>query len=725
MREGGGIDTKPSRGTGAELAAKLAASLAPLLFAVPVVLGIAVSLVRLARTSDPTFGTFASVNEDAHALALGEALYQDPTDGYTGLLYTPGFPLLLSLIYRVDLWNGWAAVVTVLAGVALATSVAWLAYDPESERGRDRVLAGVGAVGIAALAWWLVSVLEIDSLYVPRPDQPAWALAILGLLATPAAARGSRRAEIAAVLLLTAAFWTKQPAVAAAVAAVAWIAVMSATGLTPRRFALRFAGGLVALNLAILGVANLLTDGWQWFFHFSLPARHPSDGLLDALDEFGYTVAPAAGFAAALWLLAGLSRQAGNPVRGGRAWASSRAAVRWLRAGSPQAQTATLLTIFAVVGTLLALYLRRKVGGGDNQYIGVVWALGLLGALAYRRGRSHTVAGVGIAGVVVVLFGAAVFDPVQTRLANRGFDLPSPRVEVESWPAVPAPLREYAGPNLVYSSAFPDLNVEEHRVVYPGYYNYLDLLAAGEQPTHLVRALLDRRFDAVALTPDGPLQRSYSAANGRWEENYPWKMNEVIRARYRAATGLPAGLLERRAGPEPAAWMRSCFGPFNVAGTELRIRRGGGFWCSRGAADLRLARTPAGWSEVVTTKPISAATGRLQLLLPRPGGAAAVAVGDGWRIEVRRPGDSGAATLRTFRGGRAGATHSLPAGRAGQSALAVSLEFAQSAEGATLSTNDGFRTSVPMGGGRPLSLFARRGSRAQFDLAGLRLREGS
>ena len=56
----------------------------------------------------------------------------------------------------------------------------------------------------------------------------------------------------------------------------------------------------------------------------------------------------------------------------------------------------------------------------------------------------------------------------------------------------------------------------------------------------------------------------------------------MIEAGYGPAPGLPAGVLERRPGPDRALALAGCFGPFRLAGQSWSIRRGGGFWCRAG-----------------------------------------------------------------------------------------------------------------------------------------------
>jgi hypothetical protein len=140
----------------------------------------------------------------------------------------------------------------------------------------------------------------------------------------------------------------------------------------------------------------------------------------------------------------------------------------------------------------------------------------------------------------------------------------------------------------------------------------------------LVRALLERRFDTVAPFVYVESNDVYASAFGKYEENYFWKLNEVIAAGYTEEPGLPkpppelsappyafiagepgtTALLGRRPGPNRAGWMSHCFGPFAAGGARFRIHRGGGFWCSFQPDRLQLVRAPTPLSEVVTTQPV-------------------------------------------------------------------------------------------------------------------------
>lgn len=67
-----------------------------------------------------------------------------------------------------------------------------------------------------------------------------------------------------------------------------------------------------------------------------------------------------------------------------------------------------LLVVFIVIGLPLAMYFRSKQGGEQNQYFGVIWALGIVAAIAWGASRRGTrrravdcVVALGIIGALV------------------------------------------------------------------------------------------------------------------------------------------------------------------------------------------------------------------------------------------------------------------------------------------------------------------------------------
>jgi hypothetical protein len=582
-----------------ERAAHAALLAVPVLFAVPVLYALGRALAQTIGEPHPFFGDISGTTTDARALHFGSPLYQDPADGYTPLIYTPLMAVLIAALDGIALWDGWALVLTIGAELALIALAAWLAYD-RSATHADRMAAALGAVGVGAVAFWLMSFVPFNFIFAPRPDQLSWALVLIGLAQVPAAAAGSRRATAGALVLLSVGFWTKQTSLPALLAAAAWLVIAAARGRARPARAAGLIAALVAINAAVLAAIDVLTAGWAWQFivEFS-PRRARLISLNHAVSDLGESVLVPAVAAALTWGAAALGRTKSE---------------RW-----PPGLTAiaSILALFVLIDIPAALWFRQAQGAVHNMYLGIGWALGLLlavgWALAARRAASLGAA----AGIVLALFALSE----SARLARIAGDTVYAHVPAKASGSFigfePPALRRYAEHHRVYHPAYPGIGAHRKADFYPGSDNIETLLWSGVQPRYLVNALLGRRFDLVYLFEnDG--QRGDSDGYGRWEENYFWKLNEVIRAKYRRVTGprralVPArivfvslagfysrGAYEPRPGPDPAPWMARCFGPFRIAGASWRIAAGGGFWCrSRpGGSTLRLVATRANMSEI-------------------------------------------------------------------------------------------------------------------------------
>jgi hypothetical protein len=349
-----------------------AIGLVPLLFAVPVLTGVGISLVRLLATADPDakFGT--TVNADAAALWLGQPLYQDPAGGYSGILYGPFLPMVVSVLFHVAMWTGWPLLLTILATLSMVGLAARLAYRPMSAAPADRALAALEALGIGALGWAVAASIQLNGIYGGNGlhDQVAWALGLAGVLLVPAAARRSGVATVGAVLLLSAAFWTKQNAIIASLAAVGWLGLGAVQGALPWRRAVAFATALLGLNAALLGAANLYTRGWEMMFNFVVPSRHPlgdlagsvSDSAVKFVREDFLPAATLALMVAALtWLGVGVGR------------------VLQQRARSRRGEGAPPLTVARAAAQRLGAQLRRP------RIVALPLAATLLAAVAFRQ----------------------------------------------------------------------------------------------------------------------------------------------------------------------------------------------------------------------------------------------------------------------------------------------------------------------------------------------------
>ena len=572
------------------------------------------SIVELLSMARPDLGWATTVNSDAEALYLGVPLHQDPADGYTGQLYTPLFPFVVSLLYRVHFWTGWPLLVIELSGLGLVALAAWLSRRP----GRPWSL--IGGVGIGALCWWAVSCLDVPVLYQARSDQFAWLLALGGLVTASAAARTIRLGPLVmAVLLLSAAFWTKQNTITAPLVAVLWFTVLAICGAITMRRAVLLTSVLFVGNLLVLGGLNLISDGWEWRLNFVLPSRHwqsPDIGIW--INEGLGGGALAFAFLGAMGLVA-VGRVPRHPVRP-RLTRVRPAVAAWHAQARPAVAAGAPLALMVVVGFVAAVYFRRKQGGSDNQFLGVVWAAGLLGGLLWSIAgatlRRSVAASLVVLAFLVVGWRASDPQPGTDGVIVR------PLHQVAGQRPLPPALLQLADRGLLYMPVSSDLNVRKQRVVYPNYYNFADLLAAGSQPLALVRAFEDRRFAFVQSLPDFPEAVAYTSAHGKWEENWLWKVNQVIAARYAPSPNI-SPLLERRPGPEQAVWQRRCFGPFTLAGTHWRIGHGGGFWCNPASGLVTQRGTPAPATELRTDGAVDGLRGLLQLKL---------AVGHGLRL---------------------------------------------------------------------------------------------
>lgn len=887
----------------------------PLLAAVPVLWSIGESIATLLAVANPKV-EYAVMN-DAEALFFGVPLYADPAEGFSGMIYTPLFPALVSLLVYLADWTGWPLLVGTAMPLVLVALAARLAYAPRSSSPLDRTLAVGEGLGLGALAWVLVSTLETNGVYAGLHDAPAWTLALLGLVLVPlGASRGSRGVLALAALVLTAAVWTKQPAVVAGAAAVAWLALEAGARRVPWRRVAAFAAGLSGLNLLILGAMNLVSSGWQYLIQVEVPARHPLGELGATPDavfgKFAQDLLGSTGlallFAGTIWLALSLrSADAGGLARRARRWGSASGearlalllglavvaaalliavssfaiqrtanqtiavgwalcligaavaltlgAVAWavlgvrvlrrrrpsattdadadgarlhdpgrrwsparvagialaavvgLYAGarfydqfakigfrnfpsipvawglamagaavalgltvalfglfvarlsrddraargaawtfpSSRAQVASALALFVIVSIVSQLYTRNKYGADDHYYIGIVWGLGLLAAAGYglARPRLPTAAASTAAVTALVLValvgpstGGGVYLPGLKPLGDEqgareqtltlrmpGFGLRP----VKAWVEESAELDAYARRHAVYDPENGGLNVRRDGTLYPEWDNWYGLVAAGVQPRYLIDALMRRRFEAVKPFDPGRWSDDFTGRSGLLEENYFWKLDQVVKTHYEASSPPPVpGFLARRPGPDPAPWMRDCFGPFRVAGRSFRIDRGGGFWCqpSTEPGVLALRDTPAPFSDVRTERPVGSLEGTLGVALPRGAGAFEVILeptnGEPWRVRgearpkrgmvisatrgrrvIERlvlPGSSGAARVE-LRFGPAGAR--LQPARAGDGAIEV---------------------GVPdLGDAAVLRLAARRASEARFDLRGLRV----
>ncbi|MEO7570826.1 MAG: hypothetical protein ABIX10_00155 [Acidimicrobiales bacterium] len=514
-------------------------ALTPAVIALPAAVGVALTLGQILTTRYPDLGWGQAIVHDGKALATGTAIYADPEQQYTGMLYAPLFPVLLAPLYRIFWWDGWGLLLNVLAGTGLGVLVGGVAATGHAHRRWIRI---VGGVGVGGTAFWIVSTCHWNVLFSPRGDGLAWLFALLGLCVLALGVARKWTHAWPAVLLLTAALWTKQTTVGAVLAAVLMTSWWAAAGTMPWRTWRRFVGGVVVANGLILTALMVLTDGWLWYFFFDLPARHYSDPA----------IAP---------YLSELARLLAIPVvvvvlAGGAVWQARRSAPS-PRSVEFATLLAGLLVAFLVLQLAPSFLGRRKQGGGPNHYVGMMWALGLLLALAHREAqRSRRAMAAGI--VAYALLASIALIPPVREAVTRARVVEPVAVPHRDVGEVDPVVIEYARSHLVFDSSTGVVSPTQTDEVWPPLGNLSDQLAAGESPGYLLDALIERRFDAV--THYSILAAAYVSRSGRTSEGYLPAVNLLIDAGYApGANGAPPPFLGRRPGEIDLTWARRCF----------------------------------------------------------------------------------------------------------------------------------------------------------------------
>jgi hypothetical protein len=603
----------------------------PCLIGVPVLAGIAVTLWRLSSMRYPHLGWAQTIANDAKAVSFGDWIYGDPSSQYTGMLYTPLYPAVLAPLYRLLWWDGWPIAVTTLAGITTASMIGVIAASgvPRSASWHERAVPIAGGFGLGGTAWWIVSTDYRNLLYDGRADQLAWCLAILGLCSLAFGVSRNHVRVWPTALLLSAALWTKQTSVGALLAASTLMTWWLVRGAVSRRTWLRFVLSIGAINVVALGLLQLVSRGWAVYFLLTMPGRHFRDpAVFVYVKELrNLIVLPMVGVVIAAAGLV-LTRPRRDLTSSIASWSRSvakdaRSCLRRVEARERRVPTLTVALLALVLLFLLfsfppAFTGRRKQGGEANQYIGMLWGLGLLLALVHRTARRTPRSMVTGIAAYALLIGAVHVDAIRSFAEERSVALPT-TYPAATFVSISPELRDYARHHLVYLPYDADLSSQFSRRTWPMQQNIVDLLAAGEQPLYLVEALIDREFDAV--WPFDPAADPYASAYGQREENYLWKLNYIIDQGY--VLDPEVGLLVRRELAD-TEWLRSCFGPFNIDGVDWQIRRGGGLWCQDSPSSLTMRGTPAPITEIATTTEV-AFHGTVTGELPRGIGAFEIA----------------------------------------------------------------------------------------------------
>jgi hypothetical protein len=555
--------------------------------------------------------------------------------------------------------------------------------------------AAVGLVG-----WWLVTCTPASGLD-GTPDTTAWMLALGGLLLVPRALTGSRGVMVAAVVLMSLGFWTKQQAQGAMTVTVVWAVMAAVAGVVAWRRVALLTASLAVVNLAIFGFLYVTSDGWSYYYIFQMPRDHfwgvaPLHLLLVGAWQIGWL--PLA-FMAGMLIAAGWANVDRRSGGRGRALAHDR-----------DVQQLVLLLLFVICVTPVAIYSERHQGSFENQLIGPLWGLALLAAFGWRLSGSRPGARIvtGLAVAVLASLSLGFGNPAAGELLQRtGMNRIREAATIKRFPQIREDLVAASRDHTLYDWYHVDLGMKGDHV--PSSAIVCDVTAAGLSPGALERAFVTRRYDLVMMAP--PLYHDPSCSGfGKWEANYFWKIDTLIAAGYQSnPRRYAADVLERRPGAAPVAALRKlarCFAPYRLGGVLFRIGFGGGFWCQSTPTDprLTLGDVPASPSVVLTDGTVTSATGSIVITLPPGSGTAAVVV-------ARGPGEFGTVgKLDSAAGGERRAVVTFGARRGAAADAAV---------------RDGIREqSVDPAkfNGHRLAVLATANSGAQFDFSGMTLK---
>jgi len=284
-----------------------------------------------------------------HVVLAGEPLYVAPSLHFTPFIYTPFYYYVCAAVSKV-VGEGYFAARLVSSTAILGCFVLlfwWVWRETRS------ALAGFVAAGLFAATYHLsgrwFDIARADSLLV---------LLLLGGCVCGRLGR-SVKAQCATGVLLALAFFTKQSALSFALPV-----LLAAFARSPRKGWLP-AACFVGLSLLGIGLLQLSSHGWFYFYVFELPAHHEVNWAVwrEALMPFWSSLAP--------MVLSGIAVLFGLPLLsdGPRSWFAS-----------------GLLVVCAAAGSVASLL---HTGGYSNVLMPAFAALAFASSLVVARARGE------------------------------------------------------------------------------------------------------------------------------------------------------------------------------------------------------------------------------------------------------------------------------------------------------------------------------------------------
>ncbi len=590
-----------------------AADLLPPALALVLVSGLIASTASLIYSAHPDTGWSDHLILDAKAAARGHYMYGDPARGYVGLLYTPLYSGVVSILMRVHWWEGWGPL---LSAVAVGgTCIALLRMQAM----KRLPLASRAFLVVFPLSGF--TLFSVNGVFEARADQLAWSLFLIGACRCIAdmhvdSERGGR-GRVVTGLVLGAAVLTKQTTLAPCLAAAGLVGLstMQRRGGRTRRELARSVPlegiALVGVIVVALGALQSASHGFAFDLLFGLPQRHarPWFTLLAAAEVSARQLAVPMTLAAFLVAVTATRVLLGPD----ETWRRRADALRPVIAS-------VIVAMATVPGLLVAL---AKQGGDANQLLGPVWGMTLVVFAAFvvtDAAGAKFMSQIAVAVLLIVSVGPA-------DKALRDADLAAPSLMLShQWYEAPADIiaANQAGV-AVWDWAYPSYSVLEDGSSPPAVAVTPDLVAAGYTPRWFLENIADARYGLVRLYD--PSWEQYSSGFGQRDEGFLWKFNYLVQAGYDPAPVTRAGVQyyhpsDRLGG---ARWILDCFGPFRAGPLHIQVRGGGGLWCAS-ATGLELRDGPAPRSELVLRT-----EQRVELRLDADSGA---------RIVVRSPAQS-------------------------------------------------------------------------------------
>jgi hypothetical protein len=554
--------------------------------------GLTISLVSIFALRHPYAGWSDLVVADAKAVATGHFQYGNPVTQPVAAGYTPLFTSVFALLLRVYWWEGWGAVISMLAVAAGAAAIArmgWSAIGKFETR-----LATASFVVIVVLGG--MSAFAPNGVYEARPDQLAWVFFVIASAITFRAlvlsAGLSWRQRCAVGLLLSASVLTKQPTL---------VPCLFTAGLTlavpPTEDSALTAGfrrwlGLAAAPLVFIGSAAFVGVCLQIASH-----GFAADFLLrQAFHQPRYIAL----HQEIKWSL----RRGAIPLCAFAVVALCAAfSLALHRKGRPRQPlfVAAAAVGFAVCPIPTSILAAVKMGGNFNQLIGPVWTL-TLGAtvllmLMQPSGRQLVASGIACC-VLLVGLGVLPRSLLQDAIGKPALDQRNRWVSMN-----PFLYSAVDQGKVVYDPATPSLSVSERATDYPAG-DWVDRFAVGYTPRYFIRNLLEGRYALVAPMPLDSVNTTYWSGIGRYDASIAWKIDLLLSRAYEPVRDPTTGGYYYAPGPQLSTygWFAQCFGPWEArdAGVAVRVRGAGGLVCAE-RDGLRLSEAPALSTRLVLT----------------------------------------------------------------------------------------------------------------------------